>query len=584
MRSKGKRMKSNNSRNYELEEEKIDRTDRTSRTNRTSKPKKTKNNGFYKIIVVALFVLIVAFVINTAPNFIRDKLSTKTRVIINNSNVTASLKKDVIVDDSQNIYLSMQDVKNFFDENITFDKKYNQIITSSDTKLATLELDKELMYVNGSKVNIYATIKEQDDTYYLPFSELKDVYNVDIKYSKEKNLITIDSLDREQKMANSAKTAGVKYLPTTFSKNVDKVKKGDSVVIIEQKDGWYKVRTQNGEIGYLKDVANIYNVRENFEKEKQIEGKVSMVWDYFTNTAPARTEKIKGVNVVSPSFVSIIKEGQGKILTRIGPAGKAYVQWAHNNGYKVWTIVSNDSLGETTSTILNDYKLRETLINNIINVVLENDLDGVNIDFENMKIEDKDMFSQFLIELKPRLAEYSKVLSVDVTAPDGGTNWSDSFDRNKIGKVADYEVFMAYDQTSASSNKAGTTAGADWIEVNLKKFVGTQEEVQSDKIILGMPFYTVLWKSGGTSSIVFIKNIDSTLPSGVEKKWDDSLKQNYAEYQSGGTTYKMWIEDERSLKAKFDLMHEYKLGGAAYWQKDFESSNIWELVETEINK
>ena len=234
--------------------------------------------------------------------------------------------------------------------------------------------------------------------------------------------------------------------------------------------------------------------------------------------------------------------------------------------------------------ILNDYKLRETLINNIIDVVLENDLDGINLDFENMKTEDKDMFSQFLIELKPRLAEYFKVLSVDVTAPDGGTNWSECYDRNKIGKIADYEVFMAYDQNGSSSPKEGTTAGADWIEVGIKKFVGTQEEVQPDKMILGMPFYTRLWKSDGTSSVVYIKSVDSKIPSGVEKKWDEDLKQYYVEYNSGSTIYKMWIEDEKSLKAKFDLMHEYNLGGAAYWQKDFESQNIWDLVEKEINK
>ena len=111
MRSKGKRMK-NNSYNYELRENNIDRTNKTNRTNR---PKKTEKKGFYKIIVVTLFTLIVGVIINMAPNYIRNKLATKTRVIINNNDVSASLKKDAIIDDEENIYLSMQDVKNFFD-------------------------------------------------------------------------------------------------------------------------------------------------------------------------------------------------------------------------------------------------------------------------------------------------------------------------------------------------------------------------------------------------------------------------------------------------------------------------------------
>ena len=46
----------------------------------------------------------------------------------------------------------------------------------------------------------------------------------------------------------------------------------------------------------------------------------------------------------------------------------------------------------------------------------------------------------------------------------------------------------------------------------------------------------------------------------------------------------MWIEDEKSIEAKFNLMHNYKLAGAAYWQKDMEKEGLWDLIEKEINK
>ena len=58
----------------------------------------------------------------------------------------------------------------------------------------------------------------------------------------------------------------------------------------------------------LKDVTNIYTVREEMEDKKQIEGKVSLVWDYYSEyaKAPNRTgTTINGVNVVSPSFASL---------------------------------------------------------------------------------------------------------------------------------------------------------------------------------------------------------------------------------------------------------------------------------------
>lgn len=548
---------------------------------------KKKGNMLKKVVVTILFLVCICVVINIAPNYVENEIKGKINLIINNNNVTASLKYDVIVDENEVVYLSSKDIGNFFDQNIFYDNIYDQIITTSGTKVATIQPNKKEMYVNSSKVNIYATMTKKDNTFYLPFSEMKTVYNVDVKYSKETGIVTIDSLDKEQKMANSGTNANVKYKPTTLSKTLDKIKKGESVVLIENKDGWNKIRTSKGIIGYVKDVANIHNIRENMEQAKQIEGKVSLVWDYYTSTVPTRIEKIDGINVVSPSF-AYLKNAQGDLQTKIGDAGKNYINWAHNCGYKVWAAVSNNEAGKTaTSEVLNDYKLREKLINSIVLLTTNYNLDGINIDFEYMKEEDKGMFSQFLIELAPRLKEYGKVLSVDVTAPDGSPNWSLCYDRNKIGQVADYIIFMAYDQYGESSTEAGTTAGADWVEVNVNKFIGTQEEVDENKLILGMPFYTRLWKENNgkaESSVVWMKNIDSKLPAGIQKKWDENLKQYYVEYEQSGYTYKMWIEDEESIKAKFDIMNKYNLAGAAYWQKDFESANIWNIVKEEINK
>ena len=109
---------------------------------------------------------------------------------------------------------------------------------------------------------------------------------------------------------------------------------------------------------------------------------------------------------------------------------------------------------------------------------------------------------------------------------------------------------MGYDQNGVSATKAGTVAGADWVELNIKKFLG-QEGVSKDKLILAMPFYTRLWKESNgtlTSSVVNMRSV--TIPEGVTPTWDENTKQNYMEYTQNGTTYKMWIEDEDSLKAK----------------------------------
>mgnify|MGYP004452477717 FL=1 len=555
---------------------------------RENKEEKQKSNILLKIVIIAIFITIVGLIINIAPNYIRNEIKDKINVIINNNDVTKSMKYDIYIEDDV-IYMSTKDIANFFDEDIYYDNMYDQIITTSDVKVATLKLQEKEMSVNGSRVKIYGMATKKDGNFYLPFSELNDVYNVEVKYIKESNILTIDSLDRKQEKANASKDIRVKYKPTVFSKTVDKVKKADSVIVISKLDnGWAKIRTNAGVIGYTKDITNIYTVREEMKIEKQIKEQVSLVWDYYSEyaSAPDRSgANIKGVNVVSPTMANIIRTGKGKLNINIGESGEQYIKWAHNNNYKVWALVSNNSYKTPTSEILNDYKLREYLISQIVNIAIKYDLDGINIDFEYMNESDRDMFSRFIIELAPRLKEYGKVLSVDVTAPDGSAEWSLCYNRNKIGKVADYIIFMAYDQYGESSTTAGTTAGANWVEANIKKFV-EREEVSSEKLILGMPFYTRAWREtseGAKSNVVAMKYVDSVVPEEAERKWNEDLKQYYVEYQKNGIDYKMWIEDETSIKAKFDLMNKYKLAGAAYWQKDMEKQSIWNVVEQEIN-
>lgn len=555
--------------------------------------KKEKKINIYKIFVVIIFLCITIFILKIAPNYIRNEISDKTNLVINNSNITKRLKNDVLVENDV-IYISTKDIANFFDEHIFYDNTYDSLITTSNTKVATMKLGEKKAKINDVTFSLIAGAKKVDGEFYIPFSEIgKSVYNVETSYKKETDTVVIISLDRALTYGNSSKNNNVKYKPTVFSKSVDKVGRGDTLTIVDTDEeipsGWKKVTTENGKIGYVKEntIVNIQKMRDTLKVDKQIEGNVSVVWDYFSiyGKAPQRTGTIEGVNVVSPTFFALKDGGRGEITANVGTQGINYINWAHSNNYKVWALVSNDSNKVLTSTILNDYNLRNNLINNILSVAENYNLDGINIDFENIKMADKDVFSRFIIELAPRLRDLGKVLSVDVTAPDGSEDWSLCYDRNVLGDVADYIMFMAYDQHGKSSTEAGTVAGYDWVENSLKKFID-REEVDSSKIVLGIPFYTRVWteENGKLDSFtVEMKETDNYIPGGVEKEWKDDVKQNYVEYQKNGKTYKIWIEDEESIKCKLELIQKYNLAGAAYWEKDRESDSIWKLISEELN-
>ena len=574
------------------------------------KPKK-KHRVLKAIIGIILAILLlggIAFGIKVAPNYINNEITDKTNLVINYSNVTGRMKHDLITDNNGVIYLSLNDIMNYYDKNIYYDKQYNQIVTSSETKLAVLKLDEKKITINGVTKEIKGAAIKEDDVFYLPISEMTEVY--DLKIEGNENKVVLESLNRKLTTGKVSKKINVKSKPTYFSRTIETVEKGNKIVVAEVEPnslpkGWIKVRTDNGNLGYIpeKYVEKITVERENKEYPKQIEGKISLAWEYFSeyNKAPDNTgKKYEGVNVVSPSFFYLKLQDtkkdelsmidvvlQSRIIDNVGDEGVNYIKWAHNNGYKVWAKVSNDTLQNTIdefSYIINDYKLRDIMIKDILEYCDKYKLDGINIDFEYMYKNDSEAFSKFLIELAPQLRNKGICLSVDVTAPNGADNWSLCYDRNVIGEVADYVVFMAYDQYGTT--KIGTTSGYNWVENSIKNFLN-YEEVPAEKIILGLPFYTKLWQTKGDETIkgmvVTMSNVENSIPSNSSKEWNEDLQQQYIQYEQNGYVYKMWVEDEESFTKKLKLVNQYNLAGAGYWRKGFEKESIWKTIKNTLD-
>ncbi len=548
----------------------------------------------FNIFIVLVFLALLGGVFYLSPNYIREDYDGKTKVLINNNNVTLKMKNDVYIDENNNVFLSLADVRNYFDKYIEYDKENGSIVTTSEINIAKMSTKDNKITINGQEEELNSSAIEKNETIYLPFSEISEkVYDVDLEYIKDTNTIIIDSLDRKQEVANTTKETKLKYKPQTLSGTLEKLEANEQVVYIEETNNWAEVRSKDGTIGYVKkeDLGNVEVTREAKEYIDKVEGKVNLVWDYYSEyaKAPDRTgETMDGVNVVSPSFFSLERGSNGEIYDNAKDDGAEYIEWAHNNNYQVWAMFSNNSLKDTTSQILNDYEKREAMIENLMDLVEEYNLDGVNVDFENMNESDKDVYSRFLIELAPRLKKIGKTLSVDVTAPDGSETWSLCFDRNTIANVADYIVFMAYDQYGTSSNKAGTTAGYNWVEANIKKFLG-QEDVDPEKIILGIPLYMRLWEEeeDGTAKpeVVNMRDMFDVLPENQVATWDEELKQYYVEYEEDGKKYKMWVENEKSVGEKINLANQYNLAGIAFWEKDRETNDeFWTFVKEQLNK
>ena len=375
------------------------------------KRKKAKIKRTFFTIIAIIVLIFISLIIN--DYIILDK-NEEINLIINNNNVTADLKNEILIEDNI-IYLSKEDVKNLFDKYIYDEIESNQIITTYDKKIAAIGFEKNEITINGAKKQIYAHAIKNNDMEYLPVSEMKNVYNIEIEYIEESKIITIDFLEKEQKRAIISSDAAVKSSTGFISKTVERVKKGESAIIIASENGKTKIRTQNGKIGYIKSdkLENEYTVRDNMLEEKQVEGKVNLKIDSFSSNTkvPDRSkDNLQNVNVISPTFFYIEKNGSFK--ENMGNEGKAYIEWCHNQNCKIWPILSN--IGEFSNS-LNSYEKRQELIEKIVTACVKDGVNGININFENVNQENKEIYYRFIIELTPRLKEIGLVTSINIS-------------------------------------------------------------------------------------------------------------------------------------------------------------------------
>lgn len=60
--------------------------------------------------------------------------------------------------------------------------------------------------------------------------------------------------------------------------------------------------------------------------------------------------------------------------------------------------------------------------------------------------------------------------------------------------------------------------------------------------------------------------------------------QNYVEYTESNKRYRIWIEDETSMKSRIELINKYHLAGVASWRRGFEKQEIWKVIQENLGE
>ena len=432
-----------------------------------------------------------------------------------------------------------------------------------------------------------AVQQESDGTVYISLDVVKEYTDLDYAYYSDPNRVVIrNEWDGVEQATVQSDTAQVRQKGGIKSLILADVQKGDTLLYLENLDNWCKVMTADGYTGYIQteDISEPEAIEARTAKKDSYERitrdhKINLVWHQSTSTESndamaEMTAEMTGVNVISPTWFSVTDE-TGTISSL---ASADYVKLAHEAGREVWGLIDNFNEAFDETTDLAYASVRSRIIEQLLAEAASCGMDGINVDFENLKEAGIPHYLQFLRELTSAAHAQNLVVSVDTPVPQAYTMY---YQRGEQARFVDYMIVMAYDEHFAGSEEAGSVSSLPFVQQAVEEMTRV---MPADQVICGIPFYTRVWteKFGQSAITSEVLGMDGAKNYAKENQmtetWDASLGQNVATVETSDARYTIWMEDEQSMEEKLKVIQSADLAGVAEWKLGFECADVWSLI------
>lgn len=271
---------------------------------------------------------------------------------------------------------------------------------------------------------------------------------------------------------------------------------------------------------------------------------------------------------IAPFWYTV--QGDGSVTSK---ESQQVIDFAKNKKLKMYALIVNKP--DASDAILKNPKIRSTAIANLLKLIQEKPIDGINIDFELLKPDHKDGLTAFMAELYPQLKKLHKTVFISVFPKvDIASDITAAYDYPALAKNADYLQIMVYDQHWATATP-GPVAAIDWVEKNIKAAI--EQAGDPKKIVVGIPAYGYDWPDKNRTkaeTLTYTQAKNRAEKKGAQIMWDDSAKVPYYKYD----THEVWFENAESTKWKLELVKKYNVAGIAIWRLGQEDPAIWDVV------
>ncbi len=353
---------------------------------------------------------------------------------------------------------------------------------------------------------------------------------------------------------------------------------------------YYHVYQGNRKLKEYSSISEAVAYAKGFRNTSIVTSDQQVIWKYPPSLhiwawAPVFKEKqglrypviAKEVTYVSPNLLRLTDQHGGfRINTSLD-----YISHLVDQGYIVHVLISNVfEEKQITRDFLNNPQGQRKFIADVVKLADQLNVHGINVDFENLHIEDRDKYSLFIEQF---VAEaHKKEVSISVVLPRGNPKNQLAFDYPRLGKAADFVNILLYAKYYEIGTVPDSQSTIQWVEQGIMDSLSYG--IPRHKVFLGVPFFTKVWKlntSGKINGSTYLANneVANFLQDKTYKKtWDISAKQYKVTFSEKGVNRFFWLEDENMLQTRIALAKKYKLAGISIWRLGQDYPELWDTI------
>ncbi len=325
---------------------------------------------------------------------------------------------------------------------------------------------------------------------------------------------------------------------------------------------------------FLLGIFTLFSFTFNYEKnQKKTISAWAPYWDIKNSVINLQNCFLDKIDEISPFFFVLDKDANIINASKNPQEYKQLVEILRQVNIKIIPAITNDVFYSKTekkikdpkiiTQILNNSELRQKHIQQILEIAKEIDADGIDIDYENLYAQDKEIFNQFIKELSELLHSDNKILIVTVTqkTEDHQRNGAGAVDWQEISKYADKIMIMCYNYSSKTS-KPGPICPTFWLN-DIIKFAKSQ--IPLEKIGIALGFYGYDWSKKETLTLNLRKAKSLIETNRVKLNWDKKSQSPYFIYYKNDVEHKAWFENEKSISQKLKIIEKHKIKNIGIW-------------------